>query len=42
MISGMNVIGLIKVKESNGHQFIFVAIDYFTKWVEATFYTHVI
>ena len=23
---------------SNGHEFIFVAIDYFTKWVEAASY----
>ncbi|GKV31554.1 hypothetical protein SLEP1_g40233 [Rubroshorea leprosula] len=28
----------INPKASNGHQFILVAIDYFTKWVEATSY----
>lgn len=33
---GMNVIGLIEPKASNEHRFIFVMIDYFTKWVEAT------
>ncbi|XP_049413101.1 uncharacterized protein LOC125876043 [Solanum stenotomum] len=32
---GMDVIGPIEPKASNGHRFIFVAIDYFTKWVEA-------
>jgi hypothetical protein len=35
---GMDVIGKIKLKASNGHWFILVAIDYFTKWVEATSY----
>lgn len=29
------VIGLIHLKASNGYRFILVAIDYFTKWVEA-------
>ncbi|XP_060179392.1 uncharacterized protein LOC132609432 [Lycium barbarum] len=32
---GMDVIGPIEPKVSNGHRFILVAIDYFTKWVEA-------
>ncbi|XP_070029669.1 uncharacterized protein [Nicotiana sylvestris] len=32
---GMDVIGPIELKASNGHRFILVAIDYFTKWVEA-------
>ena len=32
---GMDVIGPIEPKASNGHRFIMVAIDYFTKWVEA-------
>ena len=32
---GIDVIGLINPKASNGHCFILVAIDYFTKWVEA-------
>ncbi|XP_070047518.1 uncharacterized protein [Nicotiana tomentosiformis] len=31
----MDVIGPIEPKASNGHRFILVAIDYFTKWVEA-------
>ena len=31
----MDVIGPIELKASNGHRFILVAIDYFTKWVEA-------
>nr|XP_033514572.1 uncharacterized protein LOC117279188 [Nicotiana tomentosiformis] len=32
---GMDVIGPYEPKYSNGHNFILVAIDYFTKWVEA-------
>ncbi|XP_070010926.1 uncharacterized protein [Nicotiana sylvestris] len=32
---GINVIGLIKPTASNGHRFILVSIDYFTKCVEA-------
>ena len=31
---GMNVIVLIDPAASNGHRFILVAIDYFTRWVE--------
>ena len=38
---GMDVIGPITPKASNGHRFIFVVIDYFTKWVEATSYAKV-
>ncbi|XP_070002095.1 uncharacterized protein [Nicotiana sylvestris] len=32
---GMDVIGQIEPAASNEHRFILVAIDYFTKWVEA-------
>ncbi|XP_015161297.1 uncharacterized protein [Solanum tuberosum] len=32
----MDVIGPIEPAATNGHRFILVAIDYFTKWVEAT------
>ncbi|PKI56463.1 hypothetical protein CRG98_023101 [Punica granatum] len=32
---GMDVIGPINLKPSNRHLFILVAIDYFTKWIEA-------
>ncbi|PKI51576.1 hypothetical protein CRG98_028038, partial [Punica granatum] len=32
---GMDVIGPINPKASNRHMFILVAIDYFTKWIEA-------
>ncbi|XP_070042567.1 uncharacterized protein [Nicotiana tomentosiformis] len=35
---GMDMIGPIEPAASNGHHFIFVAIDYFTKWVEASTY----
>ncbi|PKI65692.1 hypothetical protein CRG98_013917 [Punica granatum] len=32
---GMDVIDPVNPKASNGHLFILVAIDYFTKWIEA-------
>ena len=35
---GIDVIGAIEPKASNGHRFILVAIDYFTKWVEVASY----
>jgi hypothetical protein len=35
------VIGPVNLKASNGHSFILVAIDYFTKWVEAGSFVHV-
>ncbi|RDX98900.1 Gypsy retrotransposon integrase-like protein 1, partial [Mucuna pruriens] len=38
---GLDMIGPIEPKASNGHRFILVAIDYFTKWVEASSYTNV-
>ncbi|OMO77592.1 reverse transcriptase [Corchorus capsularis] len=38
---GIDVIGAINPKASNGHQFILVAIDYFTKWVEASSYSSI-
>ena len=38
---GMDVIGTIELAASNGHTFILVAIDYFTKWVEAASYKSV-
>ena len=34
----MDVIRLVILKASNGHEYILVAIDYFTKWVEAASY----
>ncbi|XP_049346078.1 uncharacterized protein LOC125810650 [Solanum verrucosum] len=34
----MDVIGPIEPPMSNGHRFIMVVIDYFTKWVEASTY----
>ncbi|XP_027368234.1 uncharacterized protein LOC113874209 [Abrus precatorius] len=37
----IDVIRPIEPKASNGHRFILVAIDYFTKWVEATSYASV-
>ena len=38
---GMDVIGPITPKSSNGYRFILVAIDYFTKWVEVESYARV-
>ena len=38
---GIDVIRAIEPKASNGHRFILVAIDYFTKWVEAASYASV-
>ena len=35
------MIGPIIPKASNDHRFIFVVIDYFTKWVEAALYANV-
>nr|XP_009626301.1 protein NYNRIN-like [Nicotiana tomentosiformis] len=35
---GMDLIGPIEPVASNRHRFILVAIDYFTKWVEASLY----
>jgi len=32
---GIDVIRAIEPRASNGHRFILVVIDYFTKWVEA-------
>ena len=37
----MDVIGVIDPPASNGHRFILVAIEYVTKWIEATSYKHV-
>ena len=37
-VCGIDIIGKISPKSSNGHEFIVVAIDYFTKWVEAASY----
>ena len=36
------MIGSINPKASNGHCFILVSIDYFTKWIEANFYINII
>ena len=38
---GIDLIGPISPKASNGHRFILVAIDYFTKWVEASSFANV-
>jgi hypothetical protein len=38
---GIDMIGMIEPKASNGHRFIVVAIDYFRKWVEVVSYANV-
>ncbi|RVW45283.1 Retrovirus-related Pol polyprotein from transposon 17.6 [Vitis vinifera] len=38
LVWGIDVIRKISPKSSNGHEFILVAIDYFTKWVEFATY----
>jgi len=38
---GIDVIGAIEPKATNGHRFLSVAIDYFTKWVVTASYTSV-
>ena len=35
---GIDMIGKISPRSSGGHEYILVAIDYFTKWVEAASY----
>ena len=35
---GKDVIGRITPKVSNGHEYILIAIEYFTKWVEVASY----
>ena len=37
-IWGIDIIGNISPKSSNGHRYILVSIDYFTKWVEVASY----
>ncbi|XP_077242464.1 uncharacterized protein LOC143882976 [Tasmannia lanceolata] len=37
-IWGIDIIGKISPKSSSGHEYILVAIDYFTKWIEAALY----
>ena len=36
---GIDVIGRIAPKASNGYEYILVKIDYLTKWVEAASYS---
>ena len=38
----IDIIGKISPKSSNGHDYILVSIDYFTKWVETTSYARLI
>ena len=38
---GIDIMGEIRLTASNGHQYIIVAINYFSKWVKAESYTSV-
>ena len=38
LVWGIDIIGKISPKYSSGHEFILVAIDYFTKWMESASY----
>src|ERR1051325_5342424 len=38
---GIDIIGEIKPTDSNGHRFILITIDYFTKWVGAASFAFV-
>ena len=39
---GIDIIGKISPRSSDGHEYILVAIDYFTKWVEVASYSKLI
>ena len=39
---GIDIVEKISLKSSNGHEFILVAIDYLTKWVEVVSYARLI
>ena len=41
VIWGIDIIGEITPKASNGHRYIIVAFDYFSKWVEVESYVTV-
>ncbi|XP_058104740.1 uncharacterized protein LOC131248475 [Magnolia sinica] len=41
-IWGLDIIGKVSPKASNGHEYILVAVDYFTIWIEATSFTTII
>ena len=34
VVWGIDIIGKVRLKASDGHRYIVVAIDYFSKWVE--------
>ena len=39
---GIDIIGKISPKSSSGHEYILVAVAYFTKWVESASYARLI
>ena len=42
LVWGVDVIGKVSLKSSSGHEYILVAIDYFTKCMEAASYASLI
>ncbi|XP_077242608.1 uncharacterized protein LOC143883137 [Tasmannia lanceolata] len=41
LVWGIDIIGKVSPKSSSGHEYILVAIDYFTKWIEAKSYASI-
>ena len=41
VVWGIDIIGEVRPKASNGHRYIIMAIDYFSKWLEAESYATV-
>ena len=39
---GIDIIGKISPRSFDGHEYIFITIDYFPKWVEAASYAKLI
>ena len=39
---GIDIIGEVRLKASNGHRYIMVAIYYFSKWIEAELYATIV
>ena len=42
IVWGIDIIGEVRPKASNGHRYIMVAIDYFSKWVKIVSYVTIV
>jgi len=40
LVWGINIIEKLKSKGTGNHEYVLIVIDYFIKWVEATFYAN--